>query len=141
MFAGWQLTGIYTLQSGQPYTINSVVDSNGDGNLTDRPNVLRAVLGTPAAPAHSRGAATHALLEANVDDATGELAASWIETLFAAGAGYQRRISSQQGTQNGDFSTVGANFNTGSSNTGAITNSAVSARSSAKLKRWRPRYG
>jgi uncharacterized protein (DUF111 family) len=30
--------------------------------------------------------ATHAVLEANVDDATGELAASWLEPLFAAGA-------------------------------------------------------
>jgi uncharacterized protein (TIGR00299 family) protein len=58
----------------------------GTTNLIDRPNVLRAVLGTPATQAHSRGATTHAVLEVNVDDATGELAASWIETLLAAGA-------------------------------------------------------
>jgi pyridinium-3,5-bisthiocarboxylic acid mononucleotide nickel chelatase len=60
----------------------------GTADLRDRPNVLRAVLGS-----HLRGpdgrpddAATHAVVEANIDDATGELAASWIEQLFAAGA-------------------------------------------------------
>jgi uncharacterized protein (DUF111 family) len=62
----------------------------GTAELRDRPNVLRAVLGShlAAAPALEGGdtASTHAVLEANVDDATGELAASWIEQLFAAGA-------------------------------------------------------
>jgi pyridinium-3,5-bisthiocarboxylic acid mononucleotide nickel chelatase len=60
----------------------------GTANLKDRPNVLRAVLGAPATAAHARGGedATHVVLEANVDDATGELAASWIEALLAAGA-------------------------------------------------------
>ncbi|MGA7123859.1 MAG: LarC family nickel insertion protein, partial [Polyangiaceae bacterium] len=60
----------------------------GSADLADRPNVVRAVLG---APAHGTGglragSPTHSVLEANVDDATGELAASWIESLFAAGA-------------------------------------------------------
>jgi uncharacterized protein (TIGR00299 family) protein len=56
----------------------------GAADLADRPNVLRAVLGdgTPRAGEH----ATHAVLEANVDDATGELTASWIAALMAAGA-------------------------------------------------------
>jgi uncharacterized protein (TIGR00299 family) protein len=62
----------------------------GTANLADRPNVLRAVLGAPAprGAAHTvgGGSATHVVLEANVDDATGELAASWIEALLAAGA-------------------------------------------------------
>jgi uncharacterized protein (TIGR00299 family) protein len=60
----------------------------GTADLADRPNLLRAVLGTPdASHAHVHGQdATHAVLEANVDDATGELAASWIESLLAAGA-------------------------------------------------------
>lgn len=62
----------------------------GTANLPDRPNVLRAVLGAPITAAHPHAAAhdhgTHAVLEANVDDATGELAASWIEALLAAGA-------------------------------------------------------
>lgn len=60
----------------------------GTADLADRPNVLRAVLGAPNAD-RARAAdthATHAVLEANVDDATGELAASWIESLLAAGA-------------------------------------------------------
>jgi len=60
----------------------------GHAELADRPNLLRAVLGSPA-PAAARGSregATHAVLEANVDDASGELAAVWIEALLAAGA-------------------------------------------------------
>ncbi|HEX4628594.1 MAG TPA: nickel pincer cofactor biosynthesis protein LarC, partial [Gemmatimonadales bacterium] len=59
----------------------------GSAELQDRPNVLRAVLGTRAgASAASEGRATHAVLEANVDDASGELAASWIEALLGEGA-------------------------------------------------------
>ena len=64
----------------------------GTADLRDRPNVLRAVLGArrrarAGSPSeHARTRATHAVLEANVDDATGELAASWIEPLLAAGA-------------------------------------------------------
>ncbi|HXX65730.1 MAG TPA: nickel pincer cofactor biosynthesis protein LarC [Polyangiaceae bacterium] len=61
----------------------------GTAELSDRPNVLRAVLGRPSAGA-SRDVThvthTHSVLEANVDDATGELAASWIDALFVAGA-------------------------------------------------------
>jgi hypothetical protein len=34
--ARWQLSGIHTLQSGQPFTVNTIYDWNGDGNLTDR---------------------------------------------------------------------------------------------------------
>jgi hypothetical protein len=56
----------------------------GTADLPDRPNVLRAVLGAPSATtSHSP---SHSVLEANVDDATGELAANWIEALLAAGA-------------------------------------------------------
>jgi hypothetical protein len=62
----------------------------GNADLADRANLLRAVLGTraPAASRTSGGdrSPTHAVLEANIDDATGELAGSWIETLLAAGA-------------------------------------------------------
>ncbi|HEV2829602.1 MAG TPA: carboxypeptidase-like regulatory domain-containing protein [Pyrinomonadaceae bacterium] len=35
---GWQLAGIVTAQTGQPYTVNSAFDTNRDGNLTDRLN-------------------------------------------------------------------------------------------------------
>ena len=45
----------------------------------------RAGDGAAARAARAR-APTHAVLEANVDDATGELAASWIEALLGAGA-------------------------------------------------------
>lgn len=38
---GWQLAGTYALQSGQPFTIITGVDSNGDGDpASDRPNVV-----------------------------------------------------------------------------------------------------
>jgi hypothetical protein len=61
----------------------------GTADLADRPNLLRAVLGaatrpTPHAPLPQ--GATHAVLESNIDDATGELAASWIDLLLEAGA-------------------------------------------------------
>jgi uncharacterized protein (TIGR00299 family) protein len=59
----------------------------GTAELLDRPNVLRAVLGTPLGASRAgSSAATHAVLEANVDDATGELAGAWIEVLLRAGA-------------------------------------------------------
>jgi uncharacterized protein (DUF111 family) len=44
--------------------------------------VLRAVLGLPQGDAD----AAHSVIEANVDDASGELAGSWIEALLTAGA-------------------------------------------------------
>jgi len=56
----------------------------GSRDLPDRPNVLRAVLGrTAPAPAT---AFTHVLLEANVDDMTGELTAHAIGALLETGA-------------------------------------------------------
>jgi pyridinium-3,5-bisthiocarboxylic acid mononucleotide nickel chelatase len=59
----------------------------GTADLKDRPNVLRAVLGRPStAQAAGDTSATHVVLEANVDDATGELASTWIDALMAAGA-------------------------------------------------------
>jgi pyridinium-3,5-bisthiocarboxylic acid mononucleotide nickel chelatase len=58
----------------------------GSADLKDRPNLLRAILGAPAGEAAAPAHATHAVIETNVDDATGELAASWIECLLAAGA-------------------------------------------------------
>jgi uncharacterized protein (TIGR00299 family) protein len=52
--------------------------------LSDRPNALRAILGR-ALPGEEPGT-SHVLLEANVDDMTGELAAHAIEALLGAGA-------------------------------------------------------
>jgi uncharacterized protein (TIGR00299 family) protein len=69
----------------------------GTAELADRPNLLRAVLGSHAAgpagsshahahahAAHAHG--THVVLEANIDDATGELLAVCIDQLLEAGA-------------------------------------------------------
>jgi hypothetical protein len=62
----------------------------GQRELPDRPNLLRAVLGTRSGAAsvgeESLGASSHVVLEANVDDITGEMAAHAIEALLAAGA-------------------------------------------------------
>lgn len=59
----------------------------GTADLADRPNLLRVVLGDETTEASAKArAATHVVLEANVDDATGELVASCIESLIAEGA-------------------------------------------------------
>ena len=62
----------------------------GTANLADRPNVLRAVLGTRAAADSGgdgdRDEETHVVIEANIDDATGELLGAAIESLLAEGA-------------------------------------------------------
>jgi hypothetical protein len=39
-----QLAGVFTAQSGQPYTVNSALDINRDGNLTDRLNTLEGLI-------------------------------------------------------------------------------------------------
>jgi hypothetical protein len=37
-FGGWQVAGVMQMQSGQPFTILTGVDSNGNGAGGDRPN-------------------------------------------------------------------------------------------------------
>lgn len=56
----------------------------GTRELPDRPNALRVVLGQRPAQASDPGG--HVLLECNVDDMTGELAAHALGALLAAGA-------------------------------------------------------
>jgi uncharacterized protein (TIGR00299 family) protein len=58
----------------------------GTRDLEDRPNLLRVVLGEASEVATPIGNATHVLVEANVDDITGELAGHAIEVLLGAGA-------------------------------------------------------
>jgi len=59
----------------------------GTRQLPDRLNALRVVLGTPVARDAERSAdTTHYVLEANIDDMTGELAAHAISKLLEAGA-------------------------------------------------------
>jgi uncharacterized protein (DUF111 family) len=57
---------------------------SGKRELLDRPNVVRLVLGD-LVEAGAR-AATHVVLETNVDDATGEIAGATIEALLDEGA-------------------------------------------------------
>lgn len=57
----------------------------GARSLTDRPNVLRVVLGEAHAGA-SPGGSTHEVIEANVDDMTGELVGHALLALMDAGA-------------------------------------------------------
>lgn len=58
----------------------------GTRGLPDRLNALRAVLGGRASGTQSEDRATHVVLEANVDDMTGELAAHALQTLLEQGA-------------------------------------------------------
>ena len=60
----------------------------GTANLKDRANLLRAVLGSRAGDGADggHGEDTHVVVEANIDDATGELLAAGIESLLGAGA-------------------------------------------------------
>ncbi len=57
----------------------------GTRELSDRPNLLRVVLGAPDDTA-SPGAETHTVLEANLDDMSGEVAAYALERALAEGA-------------------------------------------------------
>jgi uncharacterized protein (TIGR00299 family) protein len=61
----------------------------GQKELSDRPNLLRLVLGARSASdatGEFGASATHVVLEANVDDITGEVAAYALEAVLAAGA-------------------------------------------------------
>jgi hypothetical protein len=40
LLGGWQFAAITIYQTGQPFTVNTSFDVNGDGNLTDRLNSL-----------------------------------------------------------------------------------------------------
>lgn len=44
MLKGFQVAGILTLQTGQPFTINSSLDVNLDGNRNDRLNTLQGLI-------------------------------------------------------------------------------------------------
>jgi uncharacterized protein (TIGR00299 family) protein len=78
------LTGGAFSGAAPPMTLSSVGYGAGSVVLRHAPNVLRAVVGEPEEP---EGAALRVeLLEANVDDATGELLGAAIEKLLASGA-------------------------------------------------------
>ena len=44
LLRGWQVSGVSVVQSGQPFTVNSTFDVNGDGNLTDRLNTSSGIV-------------------------------------------------------------------------------------------------
>jgi hypothetical protein len=50
---GWQFSGIFQAQSGQPFTIVTGVDSNGNGGGGDRPNILAGGTLTPDPVTHN----------------------------------------------------------------------------------------
>jgi hypothetical protein len=58
----------------------------GTREIADRPNALRVVLGAPSEVSSAAVAPPYQVLEANVDDMTGELAAHAIAALLDAGA-------------------------------------------------------
>jgi uncharacterized protein (TIGR00299 family) protein len=58
----------------------------GQRELPDRPNMLRVVLGASIPTEARADAASHVVLEANVDDLTGELAGHAIAAILEAGA-------------------------------------------------------
>jgi hypothetical protein len=74
-----------------PMTVVASGFGAGSRELQDRPNLTQVVLGEPTTAAHAnRGAPVDGqpvvLLEANVDDVTGEVLAHTIQALIAAGA-------------------------------------------------------
>jgi uncharacterized protein (TIGR00299 family) protein len=58
----------------------------GTADLPDRPNLLRVILGSALEERRPRANGTHVVLEANLDDATGELLGHTIGSLLEAGA-------------------------------------------------------
>jgi len=58
----------------------------GSRVLPDRLNALRVILGSAVARSAPEHAATHVVLETNIDDMTGELAAHALQNLLASGA-------------------------------------------------------
>jgi pyridinium-3,5-bisthiocarboxylic acid mononucleotide nickel chelatase len=58
----------------------------GSHTLPDRPNLLRVVLGEPLGDQSTEEAGSHVVLEANVDDLTGEIAGHVIGLLIERGA-------------------------------------------------------
>jgi pyridinium-3,5-bisthiocarboxylic acid mononucleotide nickel chelatase len=58
----------------------------GSQRLPDRPNALRVVIGRPEPMEAISAGKSHVVLEANVDDMSGELAAHAIRALLSAGA-------------------------------------------------------
>jgi len=68
-----------------PMQLRAVGYGAGTRELDDRPNVLRVLLGAPVGAALAPAADEVLLLEANIDDMSGQLLAALFDSLFAAG--------------------------------------------------------
>jgi len=69
-----------------PLRLTAVGYGAGMRELSDRANVLRVLLGAPIGETLPPGTPDVLLLEANIDDMSGQLLAALFEALFAAGA-------------------------------------------------------
>jgi len=69
-----------------PLVLRAAGYGAGTKELADRPNVLRAIVGEPLGTAAADAAPEVMLLEANIDDMSGELVAPLCEALAEAGA-------------------------------------------------------
>jgi hypothetical protein len=69
-----------------PMTVSKIGYGAGSRDLREQPNVLRVFLGEPVTAAAGAGEPEIAVLEANVDDMTPEVAAYFLEQALAAGA-------------------------------------------------------
>jgi len=69
-----------------PMRLTAVGYGAGTRELDDRANVLRVLVGAPIGQAMEQGSPDVLLLEANIDDMSGQLLAALFEALFAAGA-------------------------------------------------------
>ncbi|MGI8650637.1 MAG: nickel pincer cofactor biosynthesis protein LarC [Rubrobacter sp.] len=77
----WAFTNGEFVDSAPPMTLKGVGYGAGKARFEDRPNLLRAVVGVIEGPAGDL-----VLLEANVDDATGEALGLAVESLIEVGA-------------------------------------------------------
>ena len=77
------LTGGFFTEAAPPMTPRAVGYGAGNATLRDAPNVLRVIVGEIEG---ASGSEDLALLEANVDDAPGEILGTAIEALLGAGA-------------------------------------------------------
>jgi hypothetical protein len=69
-----------------PLRLTAVGYGAGTRELSDRANVLRVLVGAPIGQALEQGAPDVLMMEANIDDMSGQLLAALFEALFAAGA-------------------------------------------------------
>jgi hypothetical protein len=47
-WGGFSIAGVVIAQTGEPFTVNTSIDMNADGNLTDRLNTIRGLMFNPA---------------------------------------------------------------------------------------------